>query len=123
MDIELPAARRRIDLRRRVLTEKECGDLGGLSGLSEDEDVLLRFSMKEAVYKAVHPVLRRALAFKDVSRKMSTTYFHVHTRGISFMATQRTKFRTGVNGTWYAPFHTCRRHSRRCSIALLLGFC
>lgn len=70
VDIELPAVRRRIDLRRRVLTENECGDLGRLSGLSEDEDVLLRFSMKEAVYKAAHPVLRRTMVFKDVSRKI-----------------------------------------------------
>lgn len=67
MDIELPAVRRRADLRRRVLTQQEVDNLGGVSGLSEEEDVLLRFSMKEAVYKAAHPVLRRPLVFKDVS--------------------------------------------------------
>lgn len=67
VDIELPAVRRRVDLRRRVLTERECDNLGSVSGLSEEEDVLLRFSMKEAVYKAAHPVLRRPLVFKDVS--------------------------------------------------------
>lgn len=67
MDIELPAIRRRTDLRRRVLTPRECDSLGGVAGVSEEEEVLLRFSMKEAVYKAAHPLLRRTLGFKDVS--------------------------------------------------------
>lgn len=34
--------------------------------MTEEEEVLLRFSMKEAVYKAAHPLLRRQLGFKDV---------------------------------------------------------
>lgn len=59
--------RRRVDLRRRVLTPSECGTLGSVSGVTEQEEVLLRFSMKEAVYKAAHPFLRRPLGFKDVS--------------------------------------------------------
>lgn len=67
VDIELPAVRRRVDLRRRVLTPRECDNLGLVSGVTEQEEVLLRFSMKEAVYKAAHPFLRRPLGFKDVS--------------------------------------------------------
>lgn len=74
VDIELPAVRRRADLRRRVLTPKECDELGRVSGLSEEDDVLLRFSMKEAVYKAAHPLLRRTLGFKDVSRARVYAY-------------------------------------------------
>lgn len=66
MDIELPAVRRRADLQRRVLTARECDTLGGVGRLSEDEEVLLRFSMKESVYKAAHPLLRRPLRFKEV---------------------------------------------------------
>lgn len=66
VDIELPAVRRRADLRRRILTARECDTLGGVDRLSEDEEVLLRFSMKEAVYKAAHPLLRRPLRFKEV---------------------------------------------------------
>lgn len=58
--------RRRADLRRRVLTPKECESLGHVAGLSEEEEVLLRFSLKEAVYKAAHPFLHRPLRFKDV---------------------------------------------------------
>ena len=57
---------RRVDLRRRVLTPRECGSLGGVAGMTEQEEVLLRFSVKEAVYKAAHPLLHRPLGFKDV---------------------------------------------------------
>lgn len=67
VDIELPGIQRRVDLRRRVLTPTECQSLGGVAGVSEEKEVLLRFSIKEAVYKAVHPFLRRPLRFKDVS--------------------------------------------------------
>lgn len=63
----MPAVRRRADLRRKVLTQREGESLGNVTGLSVEEEVLLRFSMKEAVYKAVHPLLRRHLGFKDVS--------------------------------------------------------
>lgn len=35
--------------------------------MTEQEEVLLRFSVKEAVYKAAHPLLHRPLGFKDVS--------------------------------------------------------
>lgn len=66
VDIELPAVRRRADLRRRVLTPKECGSLGRVDGVTTEEEVLLRFSIKEAVYKAAHPFLHRPLGFKDV---------------------------------------------------------
>ncbi|CAM9449500.1 unnamed protein product, partial [Hapterophycus canaliculatus] len=66
VDIELPATKRRLDLRRRVLTRRECDSLGGVAGMTEQEEVLLRFSVKEAVYKAAHPYLHRPLGFKDV---------------------------------------------------------
>lgn len=67
VDIELPGVQRRVDLRRRVLTPRECDSLGNVAGVTEQEEVLLRFSVKEAVYKAVHPFLHRPLGFKDVS--------------------------------------------------------
>ncbi len=49
-----------------MLTPRECGTLGGVAGMTEQEEVLLRFSVKEAVYKAAHPFLHRPLGFKDV---------------------------------------------------------
>lgn len=42
--------------------------LGSLSGLgvSAESEVLLRFSLKEGLYKAIHPFVRRYVAFKEV---------------------------------------------------------
>ena len=37
-----------------------------LSGISVEEEVLLRFSFKEAVYKAIHPFLERSVDFSEV---------------------------------------------------------
>ncbi|CAM9359258.1 unnamed protein product [Choristocarpus tenellus] len=66
VDIEQPTVRRRPSLQRRVLTSQECLKLGGVEGLIEEEEVLLRFSLKEAVYKAVHPFLLRHIGFKEI---------------------------------------------------------
>ncbi len=51
----------------RVLTVKEQGELGALAsvGISPESEVLLRFSFKESVYKALHPFIRRYVAFKE----------------------------------------------------------
>jgi 4'-phosphopantetheinyl transferase EntD len=54
-------------LARRLLTEDEQGRLGFLNGLcSREEEVLLRFSLKESVYKAIHPFLLRPVGFTEV---------------------------------------------------------
>lgn len=54
-------------LARRLLTENEQKRLGMLTGLCSTEgEVLLRFSFKEAVYKAIHPFLLRPIGFMEV---------------------------------------------------------
>lgn len=54
VDVEQDAPPR-VDVSARVLAEDEAGD------------VLLRFSAKEAIYKALDPFVRRYVAFKEVS--------------------------------------------------------
>ena len=58
IDLEQRAAGR-TDIARRVLTEAERAD--------ESVDIMLRFSAKEAVYKAMHPLVARTVGFMEVA--------------------------------------------------------
>lgn len=64
IDIER-AAPPRLDIAQRILTDRERARL---PGHAEDRGraVTLRFAVKEAIYKAVHPVLRRYVGFTEV---------------------------------------------------------
>jgi phosphopantetheine--protein transferase-like protein len=55
-------------LQRRLLTSTEIASLGSLasSGISIEEEVLLRFSVKESVHKALHPQILRPIGFQEV---------------------------------------------------------
>lgn len=53
-------------LSKRLLTSFEQSELGNLTGISVEEEVLLRFSFKESVFKAIHPHLERSIAFTEV---------------------------------------------------------
>eukprot|EP00577_Skeletonema_sp_RCC1716_P015050 CAMPEP_0113397516 /NCGR_PEP_ID=MMETSP0013_2-20120614/14429_1 /TAXON_ID=2843 ORGANISM="Skeletonema costatum, Strain 1716" /NCGR_SAMPLE_ID=MMETSP0013_2 /ASSEMBLY_ACC=CAM_ASM_000158 /LENGTH=443 /DNA_ID=CAMNT_0000282119 /DNA_START=194 /DNA_END=1526 /DNA_ORIENTATION=- /assembly_acc=CAM_ASM_000158 len=55
-------------IQRKVLTETERSELGGLVeelGISIGEEVMLRFSLKESVYKAMHPILCEYVGFQE----------------------------------------------------------
>ena len=51
---------------RRVITSFEKNNLGKLDGVSMEEEVLVRFSFKEAIYKAIHPFIPRSIDFAEV---------------------------------------------------------
>jgi enterobactin synthetase component D len=57
----------RIDISRRVLTEREHETVGALPPESRQSEVLLRLSAKESIYKAVDPFVRRYVGFQEVS--------------------------------------------------------
>jgi len=50
---------------RRILTANEISSLGKLTCLDRDEEVLLRFSLKEALYKAMHPLICQYVGFQE----------------------------------------------------------
>lgn len=51
---------------RRILTQNERNSLGLLNeDVSADEEVLLRFSVKEALYKAMHPLICQYVGFQE----------------------------------------------------------
>lgn len=55
------------DIRRLVCTEKEKQWLKKNSDNSNDNHLLLLFSLKEAIYKCIYPAEQIRLGFKDVS--------------------------------------------------------
>lgn len=68
VDIEQSFSRRR-NIARKILTPNELEDLGKLDGVTRDEEVLLRFSLKESVYKAMHPLVCQFVGFQEAEIK------------------------------------------------------
>lgn len=64
VDVELCVTNRR-SIAPKVLTGREISSLGQLEGLSMEEEVLLRFSLKEAIYKAAHPLIHQYVSFQE----------------------------------------------------------
>lgn len=66
--IDVEATSRPISPRlpRRCLTQDERASLGKTRGLDERADALLRFSLKEALYKAIHPFVRKSIPWHSV---------------------------------------------------------
>jgi len=67
--VDVERASRSIGLRiaRRVLSEGERATLGACESLPEPSDLLLRVSIKEALYKALHPLVRRPIRWHSVA--------------------------------------------------------
>lgn len=65
IDVELDAPAR-VDIARKVLTRGELSEVAALSDLERAREVRLRFSLKEALYKALDPFVRRYVGFHEV---------------------------------------------------------
>jgi enterobactin synthetase component D len=57
----------RLDISRRVLTEPELAEIGHLTPAQRGENIMLRFSLKESIYKAIDPYLQRRVGFREAS--------------------------------------------------------
>ncbi|MGH7297926.1 MAG: 4'-phosphopantetheinyl transferase family protein, partial [Polyangiaceae bacterium] len=57
----------KLDVSSRVLRDEELAALADLGEPARGSEVLLRFSLKEAVYKALDPFVRRYVGFKEVA--------------------------------------------------------
>jgi 4'-phosphopantetheinyl transferase EntD len=66
VDVEHDALRKQ-DIASRVLADDEIADLAPHDASGRSREVLLRFSAKEAIYKALDPFVRRYVGFKEVS--------------------------------------------------------
>jgi len=56
-----------VDISSKVIADDELADLAALDARERAREVLLRFSAKEAVYKALDPFVHRFVGFKEVS--------------------------------------------------------
>jgi len=65
VDLELAKPSRNKNLAKRVMTERERQRSGNLSGLPQGTETLLHFSMKEALYKALHPHLHQYVGWQE----------------------------------------------------------
>jgi 4'-phosphopantetheinyl transferase EntD len=66
IDLELPAPRK-LDIAPRVLTPAELAAIAAHDAAARARAVLLAFALKEAVYKAIDPHLRRYVGFQEVA--------------------------------------------------------
>lgn len=66
VDIEQPRMGSQ-DISRHVLTDSELAEIAGLAPEVRSERVMQRFSLKESIYKAIHPYVRRFVGFQEVS--------------------------------------------------------
>lgn len=56
----------RLDISRKILTERELEEFAALPDERRNAELALRFSLKEAVYKAIDPWVRRYVGFREV---------------------------------------------------------
>ena len=54
-------------IEQMVLRPEEIEELGQLANISSKQEVLLRFSLKESVYKSLDPYVKRYVGFKEVA--------------------------------------------------------
>mmetsp|Transcript_39176 Transcript_39176/g.70173 ORF Transcript_39176/g.70173 Transcript_39176/m.70173 type:complete len:351 (+) Transcript_39176:88-1140(+) len=67
VDLEVAAPPRRPNLANRVLTPAERARAGQIPHISAEVETLLHFSMKEALYKALHPHLHQYIGFQEAA--------------------------------------------------------
>jgi enterobactin synthetase component D len=79
VDIEGSVPNPKSNIAQRVLTARERNELGRIEGISAAEEVLLRFSIKESLYKAMHPLICQYVGFQDAEvRPLSSGTVEVH---------------------------------------------
>ena len=67
IDVESAARGVALKIATRVLAPEERATLGVCASMPEHADLLLRISIKEALYKALHPLVRRPIRWHSVT--------------------------------------------------------
>ena len=99
VDIE-EIKRTKDDISRLILTDKETGMLSDIDPNDRWFEILLRFSAKEAIYKALDPFVHRFVDFKEVS---VTPYENGSFRtdlSLKDMNSEQNKLKYSIDGKW-----------------------
>jgi enterobactin synthetase component D len=67
VEVDVGHGLRARDIASRVLAPDEEAELAAMTGDARAREVRLRFSLKESVYKALDPFVRRYVGFAEVS--------------------------------------------------------
>jgi len=108
IDVEL-AAPTRVDLAARILTDAERSTLLALSPQERGRRVTLAFAVKEAVYKAIDPVVRRHVGFREVELAIAVD------GSCTVRPLDRAAIPLAIEAHWqeYAGFWLCTARARR----------
>jgi 4'-phosphopantetheinyl transferase EntD len=66
VDLERLGGGSAVDISAKILTARELAAIAGLTGEARTRAVRIRFALKEAIYKAVDPYVRRYVGFTEV---------------------------------------------------------
>jgi 4'-phosphopantetheinyl transferase EntD len=77
-----------------ILTRNELSILGKLSNMSRENEILLIFSFKESLYKAINNMFEKTIDFKEVDVRILTN----GTANIKCILNSKTKFK--INASW-----------------------
>ncbi len=101
VDLEA-AAPSRMPIERRILTPREQGVTG--------KEVTLRFAIKEAIYKAIDPIVRRYVAFTEVELDVHANgSVDVHVLDLSRLPVVVEAWWHERDGMWLATARAVRR--------------
>lgn len=81
----------RTGVETKVLTDEEREEWQTLSEGERSENTLLRFALKEAIYKAMDPFVRRYVGFQEVAvfpKADGSTGVHLHLRSRELLAVE-----------------------------------
>jgi len=93
---------KRPNIEKRILTTNERQNLGQIPYISRNEEVLLRFSLKESLYKAMHPLITQYVGFQEAE-------VTPHPNGTA-------SFVLNLKNGAHQRFHTITAHWRRINI-------
>jgi len=65
VDLEETSKVQKRNIAKRILTPHEMSELGGVEDVTVEEEVLLRFSLKEAIYKATNAYIGHYVGFQQ----------------------------------------------------------
>ena len=88
-------------LARRILTAREFDAIADLDALAHREATLLRFALKEAVYKAIDPFVQRHVRFTEVELRVEHETSHGGVAAVQLLTPEMAREPLMVQSAWW----------------------